>query len=126
VRSHAGHEVMDGNALAEALGALENAYPDDPARSHCQASMEARVQHARAETAALLVQPQSSRAREQLDRLDQEFGGLLEERTSQALPPAITSPRPHAQTRPLPAESQGDLLLHLGWHGNRFLTAFGR
>ena len=88
MRSHVGHEVMDGNALAEALGALERAYPDDPARGRCQASMQARVQHARAEAAVLQAQPESSRAQKQLDRIDQEFGGLLEEKTTQTLTPS--------------------------------------
>ena len=85
---HVGHEVMDGNALAEALDALERAYPDDPARGRCQTSMQARVQHARAETAVLQAQSQSSRAQKQLDRIDQEFGGLLEEKTTQTLTPS--------------------------------------
>jgi pimeloyl-ACP methyl ester carboxylesterase len=86
--SHVGHDVMDGNALAEALGALERAYPEDPARDRCQASMRARVQHAQAETAALQAQPQSSRAQRQLDRIDQEFGGLLEESATPASTPS--------------------------------------
>jgi predicted esterase len=87
MRYHVGHEVMDGNALAEALGALEHAYPDDPAHDRCQASMQARVQHAQAEIALLQAQPQSSRAQKELDRIDQEFGGLLAEKTTPALAP---------------------------------------
>ena len=88
VRFHVGHDVMDGNALAEALGALERTYPDDPARDRCQAAMQARVQDARAEAAVLQAQPQSSRAQKELDRIDQEFGGLLEKKTTQALTPS--------------------------------------
>jgi predicted esterase len=84
-RPHAGHQFMDDNGLAEALGALDRPFLDDPARlNRCRASTDARLQVARAQATALYAQPQNSRIQEQLDRLDREFGALLEQPTAPA------------------------------------------
>jgi predicted esterase len=80
VRLHLGHEIMDGNSLAEALDALNRSYPEAPVASiRCQTSMAAKLQRARDAAAALRTQADSPKVREQLDSLDREFGGLLDE-----------------------------------------------
>ena len=79
VRPNVGHEVMDRNGLAEALGVMGRPYPGGSAQSRrCRSSIDVRLEHARADVAALRAQPGSVRVQEQLDRLDLEFGGLLE------------------------------------------------
>ena len=89
VRPHVGHEVMDRDGLAEALGTLARPYPGDPAQSRrCLSSMDIRLQHARADAIALQAQPRSSWVREQLDRLDREFGALLDGETEPARAPS--------------------------------------
>jgi hypothetical protein len=79
VFAHTGHEVMNGNSLAEALGALDRPYPRDPVQHRrCLSSMEVRLQRARTDAAALIAQPPGARVQEQMDRLDREYGALLD------------------------------------------------
>ena len=80
VRPHLGHEILDGNGLSEALGTLDRPYPEDPAESiPCRSSMATKLQQARTAAAALHALPDNYGVREQLDSLDKEFGGLLDD-----------------------------------------------
>jgi predicted esterase len=82
-----GHEIMNGNGLAEALGTLARPYARDPAKhSRCLSSLDAKLQQARTDAAALSAEPPSARAQQQLDRLDGEYGALLDGETIRALP----------------------------------------
>lgn len=82
IRPHTGHEIMNGDGLAEALGALGRPYPSAPAQHRrCLSSADARLQQARTDAAALNAQPPSPRVQEQLDRLDREYGALLDGET---------------------------------------------
>jgi predicted esterase len=88
IRPHTGHEIMNGNSLAEALSAFGRRDPSNPAQHRrCLSSMNARLQHARTDAAALNAQPPTPPVQEQLDRLDQEYGALLEVDTAHAPPP---------------------------------------
>jgi predicted esterase len=87
VRPRVGHEIMDGNGFAEALRALARLSPSDPAQHRrCLASMDARLQQARTLAATLSAQSPSAKVKEQLDRLDREYGALLDTGTAHATP----------------------------------------
>jgi predicted esterase len=83
-----GHEIMSGDSLSEALGALAHPYPSDPAaHRRCLSAMDAGLRQARMNAAALIARPPSPRVQAQLDRLDREYGALLDGETADALTP---------------------------------------
>ena len=64
IRPHTGHEIMSGNSLAEAIPTFGRPFPSDPAQHRrCLSSMDARLQRARTEAAALDAQPPGPESR---------------------------------------------------------------
>jgi pimeloyl-ACP methyl ester carboxylesterase len=77
ITPHAGHEIMDGSALAEALGQLDRRAPSDPARlAACRAGLDAKVAAALDQTRAQLAAGHADAARGALLALDRRYGGL--------------------------------------------------
>jgi len=85
IRPRTGHEIVNGNGLAEAIGALGRPYPSDAAQHRrCLSQLDARLRQARMDAAVLKGQPPSPRVQDQLDRLDREYGALLNGEIAQA------------------------------------------
>jgi pimeloyl-ACP methyl ester carboxylesterase len=75
---HMGHEALDGPSLSWALTALDRLAHADRARSeHCRAALQPKLDHARAEAAALHAAQRTAAGEAALDRLDAAYGGLI-------------------------------------------------